>query len=188
LALRGYVPTDALLSLVDINGPTDGDAPQLPGVLGRAATIVQTFQARDWDWACGGAGCRGNVLNNVEVSMVGLASNPGDAVHVPTRGAEIYAGGYVAMVLFADRSRLTVVYTREDTVANGYAVHLEDFCVDPNLLALYQASNAAARGSLPGLHNGEVVGVARYNQVLVGVRDRGTFTDPRSRKDWWRGY
>jgi hypothetical protein len=32
------------------------------------------------------------------------------------------------------------------------------------------------------------VGTARYNQVLVGVRDCGSFTDPRSRKDWWRGY
>lgn len=188
LALRGYVPIDGGLSLVDISGPTDGDAPQLPGVFGRAASIAQTFQARDWNWACGGAGCRGEVLSNVEVSMVGLASVPGEAVHVPTRGAEIYGGGYVALVLFADATRLTVVYTREDSVANGYAVHLEDFCVDPNLLALYQANNSAGRGNLPGLRNGEAVGVARYHQVLVGVRDRGMFTDPRSRKDWWRGY
>jgi hypothetical protein len=80
-----------------------------------------------------------------------------------------------------------VVYTREDSVANGYTVHLEQFCVDPNLLALYQADNGAGRGSLPAVHNGEQVGTTLYNQVLVGVRDRGEFADPRSRKDWWRG-
>ncbi len=188
LALRGYEPAEATLGLLNIDGPSDGDPPQLPGVLGRAATIAQTFRARDWNWACGGAGCRGEPLTNVEVSLVGLATSPGEAIHVPTRGAEIYGGGYVALVLFADTTRLTVVYTREDSVANGYTVHLEDFCVDPNLLALYHANHAAGRSQLPGVRNGEVVGSARYHQVLVGVRDRGSFTDPRSRKDWWRGY
>jgi hypothetical protein len=187
LALRGYEPTDAALSLVEINGPADGDAPQLAGVLGRLATIGRAYRARDWNWACGELGCRGEVLGNVEVSLVALQSSPGEAIHVPTRGAEIY-GGFVALVLYADASRLTVVYTREDSVANGYAVHLEDFCVDPNLLALYQANNGSGRGSLPAVHNGERVGTARYNYVVVGVRDRGSFTNPRSRKDWWRGY
>jgi hypothetical protein len=188
LALRGYVPTDASLSLVDINGPTDGDAPQLAGVLGRLPSFGRVYRARDWNWGCGDLGCRGEEIGSVEVSLVALQSSPGEAVHVPSRGAEIYGGGYVALVLYADSSRLTVVYTREDTVANGYAVHLEDFCVDPNLLALYQANNGAGRGSLPAVRNGESVGSARYDSVLVGVRDRGTFTDPRSRKDWWRGY
>ena len=188
LALRGYVPADAALNLVDINGPTDGDAPQLSGVLGRLPTFGRAFRARDWNWACGGAGCRGDELANVEVSLVALDSTPGEAVYVPSRGAEIYGGGFVALVLYADASRLTVVYTREDSVANGYAVHLEDFCVDPNLLALYQSNNWEGRGTLPAVRNGETVGTARYNQLIVGVRDRGIFTDPRSRKDWWRGY
>src|SRR5690606_12828042 len=141
-----------------------------------------------WNWGCGDLGCRGEEIGSVEVSMVAMQSSPGEAVHVPSRGAEIYGGGYVALVVYADTSRITVVYTREDSVANGYAVHLEDFCVDPNLLALYQANNAAGRGCLPAVHNGERVGTARYDSVLVGVRDRGSFTDPRSRKDWWRGY
>jgi hypothetical protein len=188
LALRGYVPADAALNLVDINGPTDGDAPQLSGVLGRLPTFGRAFRARDWNWACGGLGCRGDELANVEVSLVALDSSPGEAVHVPSRGAEIYGGGFVALVLYADASRLTVVYTREDSVANGYVVHLEDFCVDPSLLALYQSNNWGGRGTLPAVRNGEAVGTARYNQVIVGVRDRGMFTDPRSRKDWWRGY
>ena len=188
LALRGYEPMDATLSLVDISGPTDGDAPQLAGVLGRLPAFGRAYRARDWNWACGGLGCRGETLGHVEVSMMAFQSNPGESISVPTRGAEIYGGGYVALVVYAEVSRLTLVYTREDSVANGYAVHLEDFCVDPNLLALYQSNNAAGRGSLPALRNGEIVGSARTNQVLVGVRDRGAFTDPRSRKDWWHGY
>jgi hypothetical protein len=188
LALRGYVPAEATHSLVDINGPTDGDAPQLAGVLGRLPAIERTYQVRDWNWGCGGLGCRGDLLGHVEVSLVALQSAPGEAVHLPTRGSEIYGGGYVALVLYADASRLTVVYTREDSAANGYAVHLEDFCVDPNLLALYQTNNAAGRGTLPAVYNGQPVGTARYHQVVVGVRDRGAFTDPRSRKDWWRGH
>jgi hypothetical protein len=188
LALRGYEPAETALSLIDISGPSDSDPPQLAGVLGRPATIARAYRARDWNWSCGERGCRGEVLGNVEVSLVALQSSPGEAVYVPTRGTEIYGGGFVALVLYADTSRLTVVYTREDSVANGYTVHLEDFCVDPNLLALYQANNAAGRGSLPALHNGEAAGTALYHQVVVGVRDRGSFTDPRSRKDWWRGY
>jgi hypothetical protein len=188
LALRGYAPVDAALSLVDIDGPTDGDAPQLAGVLGRLPALSSAYQARDWNWGCGERGCRGDLLGHVEVSMVGFQTQPGEAVHVPGRQAEIYGGGFVALVVYADASRLTVVYTREDSVANGYAVHLEDICVDPNLLALYQANNATGRGSLPAVRNGEAVGSARYAQLLVGVRDRGAFTDPRSRKDWWRGY
>jgi hypothetical protein len=188
LALRGYAPTEAALSLVDINGPSDGDSPQLAAVLGRLAAFDRAYRARDWNWACGELGCRGDELGNVEVSLVALQSTPGEPVFVPSRGAEIYGGGFVALVLYADSSRLTVVYTREDSVANGYAVHLEEFCVDPNLLGLYQSNNAAGRSSLPAVHNGEAVGTAHYHQVVVGVRDRGVFTDPRSRKDWWHGY
>lgn len=189
LALRGYVPADAGLSLVDINGPTDGDPPQLAAILaGRASGFTSTYRVRDWNWGCAEHGCRGDELANVEVSLVGLQATPGEALYIPGRGAEIYGGGFTALVLYADPQRITLVYTREDTVANGYSVHLEDFCVDPNLVASYQAANAAGRGSLPALRNGEPVGTARYNQALVAVRDRGTFTDPRSRKDWWRGY
>lgn len=189
LALRGYVPADAGLTLVDINGPTDGDPPQLAAILGgRAPGFTSTYRVRDWNWGCAEHGCRGDELANVEVSLVGLQTAPGEALYVPGRGAEIYGGGFTALVLYADPQRITLVYTREDSVANGYSVHLEDFCVDPNLVASYQAANAAGRGSLPALRNGEPVGTARYNQALVAVRDRGTFTDPRSRKDWWHGY
>ncbi len=190
LALRGYSPVDGTLSLIAINGPTDPDAPQLAGMFGdgRLPTFGALYQARDWDWGCGALGCRGGELHDYAATVAALQASPGEPVRVPSRGPEIYGGGYVALVLYAEPTRLTVVYTREDSVANGYTVHLDEICVDPNLLALYQASNAGGRGSLPAVHNGESVGVAGGGRVLVAIRDRGVFKDPRSRKDWWQGY
>jgi hypothetical protein len=175
-------------TLVDINGPTDDQAPQLANVLGRLPEMARGFRVTDWNWGCGGRGCRGGELGHVELSAVAFGSGAGEAVRVPSRGPERYGGGYVALVVYAEATRLTVVYTREDSVANGYAVHLEEFCVDPNLLAAYQSGHAGGRGSLPAVRNGDVVGASRGSEIIVAMRDRGTFKDPRSRKDWWRGY
>ena len=91
-------------------------------------------------------------------------------------------------MLYAESNRITLGYTREDSVANGDAVHLENVCVDPNLLALYQSSNATGRAFLPALREDEVLGTAGSGQVLVAVRDRGVFFDPRSRLDWRQGF
>ena len=189
LSLRSYTPVSATLSLVDINGPTDDDAPQLAAIFGDARTPVFTSAHRvfDWDWGCGEHGCPSPELTPMEVSLLGLGASPGEALSFPSRGPEIYGGGYKILVLYAEENRITLGYTRHDTVAPGYAVHLESLCVDPNLLALYRQGNEAGRSNLPGLRNGEVLGTARSNAVLVAVRDRGTFMDPRSRKDWWRG-
>src|SRR5690606_20127584 len=141
---------------------------------------VQAYQVHDWNWGCSERGCRGDLISDVEVSMIGLAAAPGEPLRVPSRGAEIYGGGYVAMVLYAAPERLTVGYTREDSVANGYVVHLEGICVDPNLVAQYQAANQSGRGSLPAVRSGDIVGTAASQQVMVAVRDRGRFHDPRS--------
>jgi hypothetical protein len=190
LALRGYRASTGNLALADINGPTDGDPPQLGGILadGRSPQITSAYQVNDWNWSCGENGCRGDPLQHVEVSLIGLRTSPGEPLRVPPRSAEIYGGGYVALVLFADTARITLVYTREDSVANGYSVHVEGLCVDPNLVARYQAANQAGRGQLPALRSREVMGTAAAGEVLVAIRDRGSFTDPRSRKDWWHGY
>lgn len=187
LSLRGYTPVDAAATLVEINGPSDGDAPQLGAVVaGGSAQLVASYRVNRWDWGCGEHGCRSGEPVGEEVSLLGLAASPGMPVSIPSRNAEIYGGGYVALVLFADETRLTLVYTREDSVANGYSVHLENVCVDPQLLAAYRSANQSGRGSLPAVRNGEIVGVASGGEILVAVRDRGTFGDPRSRKDWWR--
>lgn len=190
LALRGYTPTDAPADLFNKDGPVDGDPPQLAGIFGdfRRPAFGPSFRVYDWDWACGEHGCRGGLVDTGASTLLTLYANPGEALGVPHRGAQIYGGGYKALVLYAESNRITLGYTREDSVANGYAVHLENLCVDPNLLALYQSSNATGRAFLPGLREDEILGIAAAGQVLVAVRDRGVFFDPRSRLDWWWGF
>ena len=124
--------------------------------------------------------------------MVGLATSPGEPVSIPGRNAPIYRGGFKALVLYADDRQLTLGYTRHDSVAGGYVVHLLGLCVDPNLLALYRAQNDdhgwRATGHLPALRSGQIIGTAQGAELKVAVRDNGSFMDPRSSKDWWRGY
>ncbi len=189
LALRGYAPTGGVLDLVEINGPMDPGAPRLAGIFGdgRVPVFTGAFRVNDWDWGCGEHGCRGEPLGTPEVTLLEMGGQAGEAVSLPSRGAQIYPHDFVALVLYAEPTRLTLVYTREDTVANGYAVHLEDLCVDSALVALYRTLNLAGRGQLPALRNGEVLGVNGPDLLKVAIRDRGSFMDPRSRKDWWQG-
>lgn len=188
LALRGYSPTDASLDLVDL-GSVGADPPQMKGLFadGRTPVITAAYRVKDWDWSCGENGCaKDNFVDSYDVSMIGVASNAGETVRFPSNASEIYGGGYIAVVLYADEGLITIAYTRDGSVAGGYTVHLLGLCVDPNLLAMYRAANAAGRNELPGLHSGDAVGVAASNELDVVIRDRGTFLDPRSRGDWWR--
>jgi hypothetical protein len=198
LALRGFIPVDAPLVRVTYNGSTDSNAPRLHGLFepNRQAQIISVGQVNDWNWqssACGGhpRGCPAPPSDEDywSVTMVGLAASPGEPIYIPERGPEIYPGGYIAMVLYAEEQRITLGYTRRDTVSAGYTVHLENICVDPNLLALYNAQIDAAgwhaTGHLPALRNNQSLGTAIDHQIGVAIRDVGTFMDPRSRKDWW---
>jgi hypothetical protein len=190
LALRSYTTTTAALNLLDLNGDVDPDAPQLAGLFAppRLPVFVAVYQVYDWDWSCGENGCRGSPIAQPEVTLLEVVTTPNEPIYIPSRNAQIYGGGYRAMLLYATASRLTLVYTREDTAAIGYVVHLEDIQVDAGLLALYQQENSAGRGRLPALRNGQRVGVASSNTFKVAIRDTGSFMEPRSRKDWWHGY
>jgi hypothetical protein len=188
LALRGYELTDALKGLVDYNGGGDGNAPQLPGLFSdrRTAVISDVFRVYDWNWSCN---CRGALLANWPVTLAELATTPAETIHVPDSGYTIGAlgNGYEVLVLYAALDRITLKYTREDNVVRGYTLHVENVCVEPSLLGLYQDWNAAGRGKLPALLPGQAFGRARGAAIGVAIRDNGTFMDPRSRKDWWRG-
>ena len=187
LANRSYVGTSATLQLVDMDGSTDGRAPRLNGIFthGSMPSFTSAHKVRGWDWACGDHGCPTEPLDKFEVTLLGIQTPLGEAISIPTGSQEIFGGGYVGAVLYAEASRLTVSYTRSGSAADGYVVHLENFCTDPNLVALYQSSNQNGRNSLPGLRNGDIVGTASGGEVLVSIRDAGKFMDPRSRKDWW---
>ncbi len=216
LSLRGYDPytaPDETTGFIDYNGATASDPPQLSQLTTFYANnpfpgFAALYQVYGWIWnptanpnICGGNpdGCVGPIMtyNPAEgrywdITMTGLTTTPGEKVYLPTRSAELDPALHAkALVLYAEETRLTLGYTRDDTIANGYAVHLENVCVDPNLLALYRAQvnpdGTRKTGNLPALSNGQSLGTALADEMQVVIRDRGAFMDPRSRKDWWQG-
>jgi len=136
LALRGYAPTNATRELIDMSGPTDSRAPQLAGLFGdyRTPEISNVYRAHHWDW---GSNSRGGPVTDFEVSVVGFAVKQGEEIHVPSAGYQI-GSGYAALVLYADKERITLKYTGEDSVVSGYTLHIDGICTEPNLLTLYQ--------------------------------------------------
>jgi hypothetical protein len=184
LSIRGYAPTQGALKLLDIDGPADSAAPQLATFFSdhRTATFSALFQIYEWNWECN---CRAALIGDPDVTMAGLVANPGETLHVPVSGYSIGEGMEV-LVLYADAERITLKYSREDSVTGGYTFYIEGVAVEASLLALYQQMNGAGRGELPALREGQAFARARENQVKVATRD-GAFFDPRSRKDWWRG-
>lgn len=99
--------------------------------------------------------------------------------------AEGSGTNYEVLVLYASEQRITLKYTREDTAAQGYTIHVENVCVAPDLLSAYRSLNAAGRVQLPALKQGQAFGRAMNTEIGVVIRDTGAFMDPRSEKDWW---
>lgn len=190
LGVRGYQPVSAEPVLVEKNGPVDDDPPQLAGLFASAPMpqFGQAYQVYDWDWGCAEHGCRAAPVEQPAVTLIALYAPPGETVRIPRRGQQIFEGGFKALVLYAEATRITLGYTRDDSVAGGYVVQIEHVCVDPNLLAVYQNSAVSGRGSLPALREEEALGVVDGGELLIAVRDRGAYLDPRSRLDWWHGY
>jgi hypothetical protein len=193
LSVMGYAPASAPLSLVDYNGATDGNAPKLSGVFepNRVPAFVRAYQHFDWAWNEAGGppfGTRGGVNAEWPASVIDMAAAPGERLYIPRRSPAIWSNAIVAMVLYAGEREITLAYTRQDSVGEGYVVHLMNFCVDPALVAQYRAQVQGGRratGLLPGLRNGQTIGYAIGDSVTVAIRDRAAFLDPRSRKDWW---
>ena len=190
LALRGYGLTSGVyLGLVTYGGVTDSNAPQLPGLFAdnRVPTFSNAYRANQWIWAPPpDPGTRGPPITDWPTTLIGMAVSPGEAIRVPSSGYTI-GSGYEVLVLYASTNRITLKYTREDNVVYGYTIHVENLCVEPNLLVLYRAWNAAGRSQLPALRAGQAFGRAIGVELGVAIRDTGAFMDPRSRNDWWQG-
>lgn len=188
LALRGYALTTDTLGLVDYDGHTDPNAPRLYTLFSdnRVPSFSAVYRVYDWDWA---NNRRGALIDDPPVTLAGMVVAPNEIIRVPASGYDIglRTTGYEVMVLYAAPNRITLKYTREDNVVCGYTIHIENICVEPNLLALYDAMNAAGRARLPALFAGQGIGRAITTEIGVAIRDAGTFMDPRSRKDWWQG-
>lgn len=190
---RGYTSTAAYLGLVNYNGDTDPAAPQMADIFipRRLPVFTAAHQVFDWNWGCSPPpGCRGLPLTwPYAVTLLEMATVAGEPLAIASRAVSIMnPGEYKAMVLYAEETRLTLTYTRDDSPANGYLLHFEGVTVAPELVALYRQLDAAGRGRLPALRNGEVWGVAAASTIKVAIRDRGTFMDPRACKDWWVDY
>ena len=184
LVLRGYELTDAYPGLIDHDVIPDAKAPQLHTLFAddRVPAFPNAYQVYDWDWDCD---CRGDLLTDFEVTLSGMGTAPAEVLYLPDSGYDI-GSGYEALVLYATEERITLKYTREDHVVYGYTIHVENVCVEPSLLALYQEWNGAGRAELPALRAGQPFGRARGQEIGVGIRDTGRFMDPRWRPDWWR--
>ena len=172
------------LGLVDISGPTDSLAPRLYTLFtdDRDPVFGGVYQVQGWDWGCN---CASAYLTDPAVTLAGFSMNPAEIVQLPTAGYDI-GSGMQALVLYATTQTITLKYTREDDVVHGYTIHLANVCVEPSLLALYDQSNAAGRTSLPALTGNQPLGRVRGTELLVAIRDTGSWMDPRSRKDWYQ--
>lgn len=185
LSVRGYEPTTADLELVAHGPSTDLNAPQLDGLFAdrRLPTFTNAYQRYRWDWDCK---CVTDTYSVWDTTLLGLGVTPGEIIHVPIAGYDI-GGGYNAQVLYADPQRITLHYARQDDLS-GYVFHIEDVCVAPDLVALFNKLNAEGRSELPTLYNHQPFGVALGNEIKVATRDSGHFLDPRSRNSWWIGH
>ena len=162
--------------------------PQLAGLFadGRTPNVIKTYAVYDWDW---GTGQQGALLSTWPVTLMGLETSEGELIHLPDRnGGDIYQGRFKAIVIYAENNFITLKYTREDDVVQGYTIHIENVCVDPDLVALYRQGDDEGRTALPALAARQAFGIALGNEIRVAIRDVGTFMDPRSRKDWWVGH
>jgi hypothetical protein len=168
-----------------LKGRTVPAAPQLYSLFADERTPTFTSTHRVYSWLNGQIGPPSTTW---PVTLLGMATTPGEVIRLPRRsGSDIYQGVYFALVVYADRSRISLHYGRNDYIAPAFGVQIENVCVDPALVALYQQGNAGGRRQLPGIRSNQAVGTALGGEILVAMRDAGTFLDPRSRKDWWVG-
>ena len=121
------------------------------------------------------------------MTLVELETTPGELLAIPSRAPSILED-FKALVLFASERSLSFTYTRSDSAAIGYLIHLDDFAVHPSLVERYRQLDADGRSQLPALRNGQIIGLADKSTLNVAVRDTGQFMDPRACKDWWNNY
>ncbi|MFO7681320.1 MAG: hypothetical protein R6X34_14825, partial [Chloroflexota bacterium] len=141
-----------------------------------------------------GPGTRGGPITDYPATAVSFSLPPGVPLHAPVSGYDI-GGGMEVVVLFADADTVTLHYTREDTAAVGYTLHIDGICTDPNLLSLYNALDnpngpryqyPSPSYNLPTLPAGKVFGTTGSQNMVVAIVDTGGFMDPRSCNEWWQ--
>lgn len=177
LKLRDPQPIEVDLSLQDIPGSgVDPNAPNFSKIF--KPEFTRAYTVHDWDWGCN---CKGKLIQEKDVVLLGLKTTPGQPVFIPPKEGDIYGGNYYATVLYASEDSLTFLYARAGSVVKGYTVHYLGLHTDPNLVAKFRESKG---NELPGLTLDTPVGVAG-DELIVAIRDNGKFLDMRSKRDWW---
>jgi hypothetical protein len=185
LSLLGYQPHGAATTYTDYGPADDPLAPQMRGLFAdrRKPGFTTAYINNGWDW---GSNSRTPPSpGQFDTTVIGIAVVPGESLFTPGSDRPI-GNGYSAMVLYADSNQITLKYTPEDSIARGYTVFIEGISVNSQLLALYQSTNSAGRGSLPALRASQLLGTASGGEIRFAIRDNATFMDPRSQQDWWR--
>jgi len=199
LELRGYALDNSLNTsqkqIQALYPASDPNTPNLHTLFNpsRIPTVINVYDVYDWEWhPAPDPGVRkSNPVNTVwPITVIGAQVTPGETIRTPDSGYNL-GQGVAAIVLYAATNRITIHYTREDTVALGYSVHIEDICVDANLLALYNSLESAGRYSQPSfnlvtLTALQPIGTALGSEMRIVIRDAGGFMDPRSLTDWWQ--
>jgi hypothetical protein len=199
LSILGYAQVSQPLTFVSYGGGgAFAEGPRLGDMFQphRVPAFMKAYQVYQWNWDESlppPYGSRGALAHDWPVTVLDLATVPGEAISVPGRDTNIApTGNYKSMVLYAGPNELTVAYMSQDQVVvngAGYVVNLLNLCVNPNLVATYRAQlSADGRRStmrLPALLNDQPVGTAMGVTVTLTVRDAGMYMDPRSKQDWW---
>jgi hypothetical protein len=208
LEMRSYtLNTDPglLRDLIDAGFGDDPMPPQLATLFRpyRVPAVSDLYQVHQWAWEDSpDPGSRAEPIDNPPVTALGMRTTPGEVLQVPVSGYNI--GGLPetmeVLILYADADTIALRYTREDSSGSaGYTIHVDNLCVDPNLLALYESlddpdgpryvyvplDQRPYHYDLPNLPEGHPIGVARDEEIVVSIVDSGTFMEPRLCHDWW---
>ena len=205
IELRSYTSnTDPSLKreLVDYGSDDPHQPPQFATLFVpyRVPAFVNFYQVHDWFWATPPlSGTRLGPLTHFPVTALGLETTQGEPLHVPKSWYTI--GGNPEMevlVIFADEDTVALRYTREDSSGSqGYTVHVDNICTDPNLLVLYnqlddpdgpryEYHGFPYTYDLPTLPEAYPFGTARDTEIVVAVSDSGGFPPTHSCHEWWQ--
>ncbi|MGH2521661.1 MAG: hypothetical protein ACRDH2_04070 [Anaerolineales bacterium] len=201
ISLRGYnLNTSESKSLVNVGSDDPTMPPQLRTMFNpdRIPPFSNVYRINNWNWAPSpDPGTRGDEVTNPPVTVLGLQTTPGETLQAPGSGYDI-GGGAEVIVLFADSDTVALKYTRDDSAGpNGYLLHVDNICTDPNLLAKYNSLDNAVRNTYHGtpdnnldydlvtLSEQQAFGTARDSEIRVAIVDSGTTQDPRSCFEFW---
>lgn len=184
--LRGWYEVNEGKDLISRHGDNYGLDPNMPPQISTLFTshypkIIKTYRVNAWNYENNHNLPGQSATPNFAVHMLGLEATPGE----PLVGLK--AGHF--LVRYATRNYILMTNGDEDEWDEdddgGYPFYFLDICVDPNLLAAYEADNAGGRNQLPRISTGQIFGYAMTNEVKFVIRDTLSFMDSRYIEDWW---